>query len=133
MPQFCCPGGVLLSGKGHTPFLNLSASTPLSWHVVHTVPRLASRCACAEHQSGPPALQLLPSAWLEPELGVVYTDAPSFHIIDHAIYHTDLDRPELVPEPGLEAAVRAFAKIVDEVNTVDLNGLIPVAKPKSLP
>jgi hypothetical protein len=67
------------------------------------------------------------------ELGVVYTDAPSFHIIDHAIYHTDLDRAELVPEPGLEAAVRAFAKIIDEVNTVDLAGLIPVAKAKSLP
>jgi len=57
------------------------------------------------------------------ELGVVYTDAPSFHIIDHAIYHTDLDRPALVPEPGLEAAVRAFAKIIDEVNTVDLPAL----------
>ena len=57
------------------------------------------------------------------ELGVVYTDAPSFHIIDHAIYHTDLDTPALVPEPGLEAAVRAFAKIIDEVNKLDLVGL----------
>ncbi|HKB11060.1 MAG TPA: M28 family peptidase [Vicinamibacterales bacterium] len=57
------------------------------------------------------------------ELGVVYTDAPSFHIIDHAIYHTDLDTPALVPEPGLEAAVRAFAKIIDEVNKVDIAGL----------
>ena len=57
------------------------------------------------------------------ELGVVYTDAPSFHIIDHAIYHTDLDRAELVPEPGLEAAVRAFAKIIDEVNKVDMAAL----------
>jgi hypothetical protein len=50
-------------------------------------------------------------------------DAPSVHIIDHTIYHTDLDRPELVPEPGLEAAVRAFAKIVDEVNLVDMSAL----------
>jgi Peptidase family M28 len=57
------------------------------------------------------------------ELGVVYTDAPSFHIIDHAIYHTDLDTPALVPEPGLEAAVRAFAKIIDEVNKLDLSAL----------
>ena len=54
---------------------------------------------------------------------VVYTDAPSFHIIDHAIYHTDLDTPALVPEAGLEAAVRAFAKIIDEVNTLDLTAL----------
>jgi hypothetical protein len=57
------------------------------------------------------------------ELGVVFTDAPSFHIIDHAIYHTDLDTPALVPEAGLEAAVRAFAKIIDEVNTLDLTAL----------
>jgi hypothetical protein len=57
------------------------------------------------------------------ELGVVFTDAPSFHIIDHAFYHTDLDTAAIVPEAGLEAAVRAFAKIIDEVNTVDLNGL----------
>jgi hypothetical protein len=57
------------------------------------------------------------------ELGVVFTDAPSFHIIDHAIYHTDLDTAALAPEPGLEAAVRAFAKIIDEVNKVDLNNL----------
>jgi Peptidase family M28 len=57
------------------------------------------------------------------ELGVVYTDAPSFHIIDHAFYHTDLDTAAIVPEAGLEAAVRAFAKIIDDVNTVDLEGL----------
>jgi peptidase M28-like protein len=57
------------------------------------------------------------------ELGVVYTDAPSFHIIDHAIYHTDLDTPALVPEPGLEAAVRAFAKIIDEVNALEIGAL----------
>jgi hypothetical protein len=54
------------------------------------------------------------------ELGVVYTDAPSVHIIDHAIYHTDLDTPALVPEPGLEAAVRSFARIIDDVNQLDL-------------
>src|SRR5437867_8592688 len=57
------------------------------------------------------------------ELGVVYTDAPSFHIIDHAFYHTHLHTAAIVPEAGLEAAVRAFAKIIDEVNKVDLSGL----------
>jgi peptidase M28-like protein/PA domain-containing protein len=57
------------------------------------------------------------------ELGVVYTDAPSFHIIDHAFYHTDLDTAAIVPEAGLEAAVRAFAKIIDDVNKLDLVAL----------
>ena len=53
----------------------------------------------------------------------MFTDAPSFHIIDHAFYHTDLDTAAIVPEAGLEAAVRAFAKIMDDVNKVDLNDL----------
>jgi Peptidase family M28 len=57
------------------------------------------------------------------ELGNFYQDAPSVHIIDHAIYHTDLDTPDLVPEPGLEAVVRAFAKIIDEANKLDLKEL----------
>jgi hypothetical protein len=57
------------------------------------------------------------------ELGVVYTDAPSFHIIDHTFYHTDLDTAVIVPEAGLEAAVRSFAKIIDEVNKVDIQEL----------
>jgi hypothetical protein len=65
------------------------------------------------------------------ELGVVYTDAPSFHIIDHAIYHTDLDTATLVPEPGLEAAVRAFAKIIDEVNKEPIAALRAEAKATS--
>ena len=69
------------------------------------------------------AIYARPEARPGGELGVVYTDAPSFHIIDHTIYHTDLDTPALVPEAGLEAAVRAFAKIIDEVNKVDLAGL----------
>lgn len=54
------------------------------------------------------------------ELSQVYQDAPGIHIIDHAIYHTDLDTPERVPAPGLEAAARAFAKIIDEANELTL-------------
>lgn len=57
------------------------------------------------------------------ELSQVYMDAPGIHIIDHAIYHTDLDTPERVPLPGLEAAARAFAKIIDEANKLPLGDL----------
>ena len=42
--------------------------------------------------------------------------APSFHIIDHVIYHTTLDTADLVPAWGLEDATRAFLKIIDGVN-----------------
>lgn len=50
------------------------------------------------------------------ELSQIYMKAPSFHIIDHVIYHTTLDTAELVPAWGIEAATRAFLKIIDNVN-----------------
>ncbi len=50
------------------------------------------------------------------ELSQIYMKAPSFHIIDHVIYHTTLDTADLVPAWGLEAATRAFLKIIDSVN-----------------
>lgn len=57
------------------------------------------------------------------ELGQVFTDAPSFHIIDHTVYHTDMDTLQAVPAYGLEQSARAFAKIVDEANKLDLGQL----------
>ncbi len=52
------------------------------------------------------------------ELSQVYLKAPSFHIIDHVIYHTTLDTADLVPAWGIEAATRAFLKIIDGVNAM---------------
>jgi hypothetical protein len=52
------------------------------------------------------------------ELSQIYMKAPSFHIIDHVIYHTTLDTADLVPAWGLEDATRAFLKIIDTVNTM---------------
>lgn len=46
--------------------------------------------------------------------------APSFHIIDHVIYHTSLDVPELVPASGLERSTRAFVAAIDRVNRMTL-------------
>ena len=42
--------------------------------------------------------------------------APGFHIIDHVIYHTTFDIPELVPAEGMKRATKAFLGIVDDVN-----------------
>ena len=64
------------------------------------------------------------------ELGPMSTEAPSFHIIDHTVYHTDLDTLQAVPAYGLEQSARAFAKIIDEVNKLPLTELrqnIPAA------
>jgi hypothetical protein len=54
--QFSPPlGGVVVPGKGQTPFVNFNTKRPLSWHVLQSVPSLAFRWTCAVHQSGPPA------------------------------------------------------------------------------
>jgi hypothetical protein len=49
--------------------------------------------------------------------------APSFHIIDHVIYHTSLDVPELVPASGLERTTRAFAAALDRANGMTMTQL----------
>ena len=49
--------------------------------------------------------------------------APGFHIIDHVIYHTTLDTPELVPAEGMERATRAFLRVIDQVNEMTLDEL----------
>jgi hypothetical protein len=49
--------------------------------------------------------------------------APSFHIIDHVIYHTSLDVPELVPASGLERSTRAFAAALDRANRMTMTQL----------
>ena len=49
--------------------------------------------------------------------------APSFHIINHVVYHTSLDTPELVPAEGMQRSVRAFAAIIDRVNGMTLQQL----------
>jgi hypothetical protein len=51
-------------------------------------------------------------------LGALTPLAPAFHIIDHVIYHTTLDTPELVPAVGLAYSERAFLKILDDANAM---------------
>lgn len=57
------------------------------------------------------------------ELSVLLDKAPSFHIIDHVIYHTTLDTARLVPAWGMEAATRAYLKIIDGVKRLSLEQL----------
>jgi hypothetical protein len=54
--------------------------------------------------------------------------APGFHIIDHVIYHTTLDIPELVPAEGLERSTRAFLSIIDKVNLLPMSALLPATE-----
>ena len=69
------------------------------------------------------ALYARPEARPGGELGPMSNEAPSFHIIDQTVYHTDLDTLSAVPAYGLEQSARAFAKIIDEVNKLPLGDL----------
>ena len=53
----------------------------------------------------------------------MFKDAPSFHIIDHTVYHTDMDTLNAVPAAGLEQSAHVFAKIIDDVNKVEIGSL----------
>ena len=57
------------------------------------------------------------------ELGQLKGLAPGFHILDDIGYHTDMDIPQYVPVAGLESVIRAYAKIVDGINTMPLSAL----------
>jgi hypothetical protein len=57
------------------------------------------------------------------ELGALRGLAPGFHVLSDIFYHTTLDIPEYVPEAGLESVARAYAKIIDETNKLDLSKL----------
>ncbi len=64
------------------------------------------------------------------EMGAIDRIAPSLQLIHSPeIKHTDHDVPEIVPAAGLEAVGRAYAKIIDEVNTLDRSAILPAAAP----
>jgi hypothetical protein len=57
-------------------------------------------------------------------MGRYQTLAPSFQVIDTGLYwHSDYETPEIIPAPGLANITRAFAKIVTDVNRVDIKDL----------
>jgi hypothetical protein len=58
------------------------------------------------------------------ELQHVYTRAPSFHVIDHIFYHSDADTADLVPAWGIEAVTRAYLKVIDRVNKMEIRELV---------
>ena len=66
------------------------------------------------------------------EMGVIFNLTPSLQLIrSPENKHTDADIPEYVPASGLEAVGRAYAKIIDEVNKLDLKALTAAADAKS--
>ena len=60
------------------------------------------------------------------DMSHIFRDAPALQTINIPVqYHTDMDTMALIPAPGLEGTTRAYAKIIDEVNRLDLKSLRP--------
>ena len=60
------------------------------------------------------------------EISSVAQLVPSFGVINvDTYYHTDNETPDKVPWTGLGAVTRAFAKIIDDVNKVEIKDLQP--------
>ena len=52
-------------------------------------------------------------------------DAPGIEVIEsNAFYHSDEDKPDVVPAAGLESITRAYAKIIDDINKLDLKDIV---------
>jgi Zn-dependent M28 family amino/carboxypeptidase len=59
------------------------------------------------------------------DIGQTYKLAPSLQLIMAThYYHSDRDTYETIPANGLEDVTRAYAKIIDDVNKVDLKDLV---------
>jgi hypothetical protein len=66
------------------------------------------------------------------EMGIMARDVPTLQLIRSPVTkHTDADIPEWVPAVGLEQVGRAYAKIIDEVNKLDRQDLLPAARTSS--
>jgi len=58
------------------------------------------------------------------EIGRIQNLAPSMQLIDTGLYwHSDRETADIIPESGLAAVTRAYAKIVTDINAVELKDL----------
>jgi Peptidase family M28 len=59
------------------------------------------------------------------DLSKLTEDAPGIEVIEsNVFYHTDHDTPDIIPSPGLESITRGYAKIIDEINKLDLKDIV---------
>src|SRR5579862_1772464 len=87
-------------------------------------PKLQSAAVKAFQQFGVPI-------YAEPENGVpggeasrLYQFVPAVQASNYNMYfHSDFETPATVPAPGLAATTRAYAKIIEEANLIDLKEL----------
>ena len=95
---------------------------PLRWYVGGS-PKLEQIAAKAFGEFGV-ATYAEPEPMAGGEMGPYYLLAPSLQLIEGNLYwHSDRETAEVVPPTGLAASTRAYAKIIADVNALDLKDL----------
>ena len=99
-----------------------NTTVPLRWYVGGS-PRLQQIAVNAYSQFGV-ATYGDPEPAAGGEMAPYYQLAPSLQLIEGNLYwHTDRESAEFVPATGLAAATRAYAKIITDVNRLELKDL----------
>jgi peptidase M28-like protein len=112
--------GQLVSYNGVIRKANLA--TPLMWYVGGSA-KLEQIVVKAYDAFGV-ATYSVPERTAAGEMSRYYQFAPSLQLIDTGLYwHSDHETPEIIPPTGLAAVTRAYAKIINDVNSLDLKEL----------
>ena len=100
-----------------------NTTVPLRWYVGGS-PRL-EQIAVKAYDTFGVATYAEPEPSAGGEMAPYYQLAPSLQLIEGNLYwHSDRETADVVPPTGLAAATRAYAKIIMDVNEVDLKDLI---------
>jgi len=98
-------------------------TVPLRWYVGGS-PKLEQVAINAYGEFGV-ATYAEPEPMAGGEMGPYYLLAPSLQLIEGNLdWHSDRETAEVVPPTGLAASTRAYAKIIADVNGLDLKDLI---------
>ncbi|HEV3056669.1 MAG TPA: M28 family peptidase [Vicinamibacterales bacterium] len=64
------------------------------------------------------------------DLSKLTEDAPGIEVIEsNAFYHSDQDKPDIIPAAGLESITRGYAKLIDDINKLDLKDIVDAGRP----
>ena len=97
-------------------------ATPLMWYVGGS-PKLEQIVVKAYEEFGV-ATYDTPERGAAGEMGRYYQYAPSLQVIDTGLYwHSDHETADIIPPTELSAVTRAYAKIIADVNTLEMKDL----------